>query len=1757
MTQDSWFKRLRKPISLRFLLVVPFVLQTVGATTLVGYLAYRSGQQDVENLANQLLQQTSERVSDRLDDYLHHPSQNGAANRLVLKQKTLSQFLSQLRFAPLGQTFILDHSGALIASSTLEPLTKNFQNGSSSRIQAIHSQDYRTRIITQQLINQLGDLRVVETSQELSLMLDHQRQFVRVTPYKDNDGLDWLVVLVVPESDFMTEIHNHTRTTVLLCGAALALAIALGLFTAKQVTARISQINRASRAMANGDLEQQLTTESSVSELKELAQSFNQMADQVRHSFNRIQTALDESEAKFTTIFRTSPDPIAIITLAEGQVLEVNDRLLEFYGYSQEELIGKTALELGIWVHLEDRQRFRHLLQTEGTVHNLEVETRLKSGTTKTVLVSAEIRSLDGQDRVIVSVRDISERKQLEQALYASETQLNDILNSAYASSIVRFRVFPDRTWEYDYQSPGCEALFGYTAAEICNDTTLWMSQVYAPDRQTVIYPLFEDILNGRTRTVEFRFQHKDGSLRWISATYTSRFSDAADCWIVTGISKDVTDRKQAEAHIHEVTQRLALATNSAQIGIWDFDPVENRLIWDDRMYELYGLVPAETDEVYETWEQRLHPEDRSLVLAEVEAALGGQKDFYPEFRILLPNGQMRFIEAHARVLRNAAGVAQRMIGVNWDITARKQAELALQQSEARYRAIVQDQTELIARFRSDTTVLFVNDAYCRYFDIHPQDLIGKSYNPIIYEADQERVAELVQSMSAANPTVTIENRVVVNGEVRWTQWVNRVFFDQQGNLIEYQAVGRDITDRKQAELALQSTTQRLQAFLDNSPVLISLFDSDGRYLQVNPAFAALMGCSESAIIGHTFADFFPASVVNTFQTRIDSLVQHRAPLAVEDEVVIHGQCQTFQSTLVPVLNGDGNPTAFWSLAIDITTRKQAERALQRLNDELDQLVQQRTQELSQSEERLRLALTAANQGLYDLNLQTGEAVVSPEYASMLGYANPAIFQETNVQWLNRLHPDDLEAVVTIYRAYVAGQIPNYQVEFRQRTQDGQWKWILSLGKIVAWDEAGRPLRMLGTHTDISDRKQAEQALQESRNMLQLVLDTIPQRVFWKDRHSRFLGCNSAFASDFELTVEQIVGKTDLELPWAEWAEFYRADDANVMHTQISKLNYEEPTSSLTGEQRWIRTSKIPLTNSLGEVIGVLGCYDDISNLKRAETDLQQLNAELEQLNAELEQRVKDRTIDLQQAMEAAEVANQAKSVFLANMSHELRTPLNVILGFTQLLCRDPALSLEQQDYIHIMHRNGDHLLHLINDILDLSKIEAGRIILQNNSTNLHELLHDLQQMFQERATDKEIQFRLELAPENPPYILTDSNKLRQVLINLLHNAIKFTPEGMVTLSVEPGNRKLKARDGEPGSDSTQEALTTSNRSGERQLRTMANQMPNTLIFTVKDTGVGIAPDELNTIFDAFTQAEAGKISLEGTGLGLTISRKIVELLGGKLTVCSTLGQGSTFSFSIPLCPVSAADVPVTARPGVVIGLAPGQPAYRILVVDDQPDNRKLLVKLLTQVGLEVQEAGNGLEAIAHWQQWHPHLIWMDMLMSEMDGCETTQRIRVEESERVGRNLASDSPIPATAPSPTKIIALTAHTSNDERIRALNAGCDDFVSKPIQMDIILTKMADHLGLCYLYEGVTTVQNPALTSPTSDILSPLVLQVMPSEWIVALHQAALNCDEEETSRLIQQLAAQHATLASELNRVLRDYQFEVIVRLTQPQASSAE
>ncbi len=486
--------------------------------------------------------------------------------------------------------------------------------------------------------------------------------------------------------------------------------------------------------------------------------------------------------------------------------------------------------------------------------------------------------------------------------------------------------------------------------------------------------------------------------------------------------------------------------------------------------------------------------------------------------------------------------------------------------------------------------------------------------------------------------------------------------------------------------------------------------------------------------------------------------------------------------------------------------------------------------------------------------------------------------------------------------------------------------------------------------------------------------------------------------------------------------------------------------------------------------------------------ELAETNRGLVALSMELEQRVEERTVELEFARRQAEAASQSKSIFLANMSHELRTPMNAILGFSGLLMRDEALTDRQKEYLDIISRSGKHLLALINDVLDLSKIEAGQIELNNQPLDLTVLVQDIVDMVRGRITEKKLQFLVEQSAGLPRNILGDEAKLRQILLNLLSNASKFTLQGFIIL----------------------------------RLACLPDTGTPKLLIEVEDTGMGISLSDQSRLFDAFYQV-GGKSMERGTGLGLTISRQFVELMGGSISVNSIPGQGSVFRVELPLVYAEGTAFPLPREEtDDAIRLEPGQEKYRVLIVEDQRENALLLQTLMEEVGFAVRVAEDGAAGIELFQQFKPHFIWMDRRMPGLDGTDATRRIRALEGGQA-----------------VKIVAVTASVFNEQRNELLSAGMDDIVNKPYRPYELFNCMAKHLGIRF-------IRQTSVKAVHSSPVSTAALAGLPTTLRTELVEALVDLDTARIEKTVALIAEYDAELGRILRYYTKSYQYTTIV-----------
>jgi len=528
----------------------------------------------------------------------------------------------------------------------------------------------------------------------------------------------------------------------------------------------------------------------------------------------------------------------------------------------------------------------------------------------------------------------------------------------------------------------------------------------------------------------------------------------------------------------------------------------------------------------------------------------------------------------------------------------------------------------------------------------------------------------------------------------------------------------------------------------------------------------------------------------------------------------------------------------------------------------------------------------------------------------------------------------------------------------------------------------------------------ALEALSKSRGLLQSIIDASPVRVFWKDRDLRYLGCNPLFARDAgKLRPEELIGKDDFQMGWAPQAELYRQDDRQIILAGVPKLGFEEPQTAPDGRTLRMRTSKVPLRNSQGEIDGILGIYDDITERKQVEIELAQYRDHLEEL-------VTERTQELATAKELADAANVAKSAFLSNMSHELRTPMNAIMGMTNMALRqasDPKLI----DQLKKIDHASTHLLNIINDILDISKIEADRLTLEQRSFHLGQVVDSLLAIISHRVKERGLQFMVEMhEPLAKRVVIGDSLRIGQILLNLVGNALKFTERGSVGLRV----------------------VVVEERANQLLLR-----------WEVSDTGIGIAPAEQARLFTAFEQADGSTTrKYGGTGLGLAISKRLANMMGGEIGVNSASGTGSTFWFTTRLGLAANQAAPVAERESTLAAedqLLRDYSGTRVLLAEDEPINQEVSMMLLEDVGFDIDLAADGVEAVNLARQKRYDLILMDIQMPNLNGQDATRAIRAD-----------------TLNTRTPILAMTANAFDEDRQACLLAGMDDHIGKPINPD---------------------------------------------------------------------------------------------------------
>ncbi|WP_353258713.1 GAF domain-containing protein [Prochlorothrix hollandica] len=1043
-----------------------------------------------------------------------------------------------------------------------------------------------------------------------------------------------------------------------------------------------------------------------------------------------------------------------------------------------------------------------------------------------------------------------------------------------------------------------------------------------------------------------------------------------------------------------------------------------------------------------------------------------------------------------------------------------------------------------------------------------------------LYAADRTWVLPLIQATLVAGQNRELEYRLqALNGTVLWVHDTATVILED-GVPVGMQGIWTDISDRKAMAGQVQAYQQRLSLMMEQTPVAVLEWDMAWCIQSWNPAAERLFGYTAAEMLGQSFEQLVPQEAQSSVaEVLINLSLDHGGRFSISDNLTKSGDRLICEWHNTPLVTGQGERIGFTSMVLDVTDREQTARVLKA-----------RDQQLRLGMQRERTMTRVLSRMLSTLDVQEVFQVTVDEVRSLLGCDRVVVYQ-FNEDWSGQ---------------FVAESVAlGWPSLFHCQTQEPWLRDNISQCSIQDWDGNPNPMG----------------------------LDFSP-------------GADGSGGSDSAWDSGQNPWLQDTYLQEQQGGVF--AHNSKVCRVVVDTYAAGlDPCYLSVLEQFQVRAYVITGIYQGDRLWGLLAVYENHNARNWHPTEVAtvvqiagQCSVALQQ--TQLFQQLQLQALELNYAKEAAEAANQAKSEFLASMSHELRTPLNVILGFTQVLAKDINVTPAQVSSLNSILNSGNHLLSLINSVLDLAKIEAGRMTLSLESFHLPQFVAYIHNMLEQQASVKGLKLILEFSSSLPQQVLADQQKLRQVLINLLGNSIKFTPAGWVRLRVfvdqssPPGGAEAAAAGGEPGQTddpgespdrslgsavlargraATDRPVTGLDQAGtdrsphpgksapdlapnlapdlgsETTLETEGDgdrSLPDdtpppdptvTLCFEVTDTGIGIDLSEHANIFEAFEQTERSKLVAEGSGLGLTLTHRFVALMGGTISLDSELGQGSTFRVCLPVQVAETAPSPTLPPRTRRYQFPHREVAHRILVVDDQRDNRLLLVELLELLHVEVEEAIHGREALEQWKRWHPHLILMDMQMPHMDGYAATRRIRAWEA-RQSAQARTRKHRRATDPKiPVPIIALTANAFAEQQEQMLEVGCDAVITKPFKVETLYQQIGFLLGSdCQLLPSPGIPHTPGeeerrghslqpQDAPGSDRgpLPPFQIQdldLLPLAWKVELYHCAACLSEQDCLDLVQSLDSAHGLTRQYFTDLIHDFRFDVLMDLLDPIVSGS-
>ena len=1211
---------------------------------------------------------------------------------------------------------------------------------------------------------------------------------------------------------------------------------------------------------------------------------------------------------------------------------------------------------------------------------------------------------------------DITERKEAEHALRESEHYWQTLFQEA---SIGLLLVHMDGTPVE--MNVAFAATMGYSVTEFL-DLKLTFFDITPPEyannekqeiaqffkaRETGYYdPSKFNICRLEAGTWRFgpyekEFIHKDGHLVPIrtSGIIVERRGEP----LIFANIENISDQKRTEEDLRKSQQRMRHLFDSRLMGVTFYSPTKGWLETNDTLCNIFGYTREEL--VTLTWKDLTYPEDLKYNEQQYKKLEKGEINNYSfDKRYIRKNGEILHATLSVDAVRHETGEIDYLVGVVRDISERKRMENTLREKEEFLWSVLDNIPQLISWKNTELIFQGCNKAFAKLAKLaNTDEIIGKTDFNLHWETKAPELQQRDLKVIRENHPMTryVDQVFIAEKHFIWLETTCVPLHDANGNVVGILSSSEDISKRKNAEQLLQDYNKELAKEVE---ARTHELEEKNVLLQTSyERFISVLDSLESAVYVSDM-DCYEILFVNQYASKLFG--KNLVGKVCWQEIPKNKTQPCTLCTNKYLLSPEGNPTGvhtweaknerlnrwfliqdraiYWndgrlvrlSVASDITERKRAEIVIQ------------------QSEARFRAVFNNATVGIAMVNLQGKFVEVNQIWVDMLGYSHEELRELSN---LDITYHHDLPISKDKFNSLVNGEISYYQIDKRFVHKQGSTIWV-NLWVSPIHNASGHIELLVGIAFDLTKRKQAEHALQSALEWQKAIFDNSTVGILVVTGHRIITEANDKFLQMFGYELSEIQGCSAeiLHVSHESFLHFGKNFYARTIQNEIVAAEYQFKHKN--GHLFWVDISGCAI-NSSSENRGVIWALIDITKRKTAE----------------------DR---LQHAKEVAEAANKAKSIFLANMSHELRTPLNGILGYAQIFQKATNLTERQVEGINIIHRSGQHLLTLINDILDLSKIEAGKLEIQPEHFDFIAFLKDIVQLFNLRAEQKGIQFVYTQFP--PPFSLVhneeeverfpavvnaDQKRLRQVLLNLLSNALKFTTQGYV-------NFKVIYHDG-------------------------------LFRFDVEDSGCGILKKEVATIFKPFRQAGSYSSQIEGTGLGLPISKKLIEMMGGEIHVESLEGIGSLFWFELPLDVISfTLNVHYSHNDSSTIMGYQGR-QRKILLVDDKKENLLVLKDILEPLGFLTDVAYGGEEGITKTYTFEPDIIITDLVMPHVNGFEMVRRLR-QDTEL--RHLP--------------IIAISASVFEEHQKQSIAAGCNDFIAKPIDMSIFLDKLRYYLKLLW-------------------------------------------------------------------------------------------